>query len=74
MSKSETAVFLDNFYSALRMLGGNPESVLELRQGAGAFSTGLPFAGENYAIFDTSPAPEELWGYWICQRKRDRRS
>jgi len=46
MSKSETAVFLDNFYSALRMLGGNPGgSVLELRQGAGAFSTGLPFTG-----------------------------
>ena len=70
MSKSETAVFLDNFYSALRMLGGNPGgSVLELRQGAGAFSTGLPFAGENYAIFDTSPAPEELCGYWISTRR-----
>ena len=72
MSKSETAVFLDNFYSALRMLGGNPGgSVLELRQGAGAFSTGLPFAGENYAIFDTSPAPEELCGVLDLYEKRD---
>jgi len=72
MSKSETAVFMDNFYSALRMLGGNPGgSVLELRQGDGAFSTGLPFAGENYAIFDTSPAPEELCGVLDLYEKRD---
>ena len=63
MSKSETAVFLDNFYSALRMLGRNPGGgALELRSGAGVFSTGLPFAGENYALFDPSSSAEELCG------------
>ncbi len=61
MSKSETAVFLDNFNSSLRMLGRNPGGgTLELRTGAGAFSTGMPFAGENYALFDPSSSAEEL--------------
>ena len=63
MSEPDAAVFLDNFYSALRMLGGNPGgSMLELRSGAGAFSTGLPFAGENYALFDSSISVKELCG------------
>ena len=63
MSKPDAAVFLDNFYSALRMLGGNPGgSMLELRSGAGAFSTGLPFAGENYALFDSVISAKELCG------------
>lgn len=57
---SETRHFAENFTSALRMLGKTPGGgILELRHGIGAFSTGMPFAGENYALFDNCASEEE---------------
>ncbi|MDY0283237.1 MAG: GNAT family N-acetyltransferase [Synergistaceae bacterium] len=57
---SETQHFAVNFTSALRMLGKTPGGgILELRRGAGAFATGMPFAGENYALFDDCSSEEE---------------
>lgn len=57
---SETRHFEENFTSALRMLGNTPGGgILELRHGAGAFATGMPFAGENYALFDNCTSDEE---------------
>jgi len=56
----ETRYFIENFTSALRMLGKTPGGgILELRHGAGAFATGMPFAGENYALFDKCSSQEE---------------
>ena len=58
---TETTLFCDNFISALRMLGGTPGGgSLELRPGVGAFATGIPFAGENYALFDSTSSPKEV--------------
>ena len=57
---SETRHFAENFTSALRMLGKTPGGgVLELRRGAGAYATGMPFAGENYALFDNCSSGED---------------
>lgn len=57
---SETRHFVQNFTSALRMLGKTPGGdILELRHGNGAFATGMPFAGENYALFDNCTSGEE---------------
>lgn len=54
-------IFSENFFSALEMLGGAPKGgSLGLRRGAGAFATGLPYAGENYALFDSSSSDEEI--------------
>ena len=56
----ETRHFTENFTSALRMLGKTPGGgILELRRGAGAYATGMPFAGENYALFDNCSSGEE---------------
>ena len=56
----ETRYFIENFTSALRMLGKTPGGgILELRHGAGAFATGMPFAGENYALSDDCSSEEE---------------
>jgi len=58
---TETTLFCDNFISALRMLGGTPGGgSLELRRGVGAFATGIPFAGENYALFDSASSQKEV--------------
>ena len=58
---TETALFCDNFISALRMLGRTPGGgSLELRRGVGAFATGMPFAGENYALFDSTTSKKEI--------------
>lgn len=58
---SKTRHFIENFTSALRMLGKTPEGgLLELRRGIGAFATGMPFAGENYALFDCGSSKEEV--------------
>lgn len=63
MTTPETGIFLENFNSALRMLGGSPGGgALHFRSGAGAFCTGLPFAGENYALFDPFSSHEEISG------------
>ncbi len=56
----ETRHFIENFTSALRILGNTPGGdILELRRGAGAFATGMPFAGENYALFDSCSSKED---------------
>lgn len=53
--------FIENFTSALRMLGKTPEGgILDLLHGAGAFATGMPFAGENYALFNSCSSEEEV--------------
>lgn len=58
---TETTLFYNNFISALRMLGKAPEGgSLELRRGVGAFATGIPFAGENYALFDSDASRIEV--------------
>ncbi len=57
----ETRHFIENFTSALRMLGKTPGGgILELHHGSGAFATGMPFAGENYALFDSCSSKEDV--------------
>lgn len=61
MKTSDIRIFLNNFTSTLRMLAEAPGgSCFEMRPGTGAFSTGLPFAGENYALFDKVATVEEI--------------
>ncbi|MDD4160064.1 MAG: GNAT family N-acetyltransferase [Synergistaceae bacterium] len=58
---SDMQHFTENFISAARMLGNAPGGdLLLLRQEAGAFASGMPFAGENYALFDSASSREDV--------------
>ncbi|MCE5202134.1 MAG: GNAT family N-acetyltransferase [Synergistaceae bacterium] len=51
--------FTENLFSFANMIGGNGQ-VLELLSGSLAAATGLPYAGENYAIFTPRATVDEL--------------
>jgi ribosomal protein S18 acetylase RimI-like enzyme len=51
----------ENLLSAVRMLGRNPAGdLLELPSGTVAGSTGLPYAGENYALFSSAATAGDI--------------
>ena len=52
MGMNDYEIFEENILSFTAMLGGNPGGVLSrLPSGSFAAMSGLPFAGENYAVF-----------------------
>ncbi len=54
--------FTENFFSTVRMLGRSPGGdLLLLPSGTVAGATGLPYAGENYALFTSSATIDDLY-------------
>lgn len=53
--------FSENFFSTMRMLSENPDGdFLEMPSGTFACATGLPFPGENYAVFSASSTNDDI--------------
>ena len=51
---AELEAFRENFYSTAAMLGGNSGGYMSfMPSGSLVAMTGLPYAGENYAIFNS---------------------
>lgn len=51
----------ENLFSTVRMLGRNPGgALLELPSGTVAGASGLPYAGENYALFSSSAGRDDM--------------